>query len=69
MGLDVVPEQKFRRYLDKATKRDIKYTPRFTITPKIKGVRGYDGKDYLDDLGWKYQVRRAASQMLPWLWI
>lgn len=49
---------------------DMKIVKRFTRTPRLLGVRGFDGARYggAADTA-KYLIRAAANRTCPWLWI
>ena len=59
-----------RRRIDAGAFGDLRTVPRFRVTPRLEGVRGYDGAAYgsARDRA-KYALRRAANRLLPGLWI
>lgn len=59
-----------RRKIDEGAFGDAVIRPRLARTPKISGVRGFDGARY-DGLAYtlKYYLRAAANRVAPWLWI
>ena len=63
------PEELFRQYLESKSVENVKLIQRFNITPQNSGIRGYDGKNYTKDLGWKFYIRRIALTLFPWIWI
>jgi len=62
------PEELLRNILDGNLKLG-KVVRRFAVTPRVSGVRGGDNKGYGTDNLWKYRLRNASRQLLPWLWI
>jgi hypothetical protein len=43
---------------------------RYTVEPRIDGIRGWDGRSYAHGInGLKFQVRRIARIVAPWIWI
>lgn len=63
-------EKILRRKIDGGAFGSLKIVPRLARTPKVFGVRGFDGASYG---GLKHQakfyLRAAANRALPWLWI
>lgn len=59
-----------RRKIDDGAFGETVIRPRLARTPKISGVRGFDGARY-DGLAYtlKYYLRAAANRVAPWLWI
>lgn len=44
--------------------------PRFTVVPKVKGIRGYDNRDYHSGLNLvKYYIRLVLRRLAPALWV
>jgi hypothetical protein len=44
--------------------------PRFTVQPRIGGIRGYDNKNFLRGRNLlKYHIRAAARKLVPWFWV
>ncbi|MEE2691056.1 MAG: hypothetical protein VX640_05900 [Pseudomonadota bacterium] len=63
-------EKILRRKIDEGSFDGVTIVPRLARTPKVLGVRGFDGASYG---GFRHQmkfyVRAAANRALPWLWI
>ncbi|MEQ8178796.1 MAG: hypothetical protein RIA10_10745 [Amphiplicatus sp.] len=63
-------EKILRRKIDDGAFSELRIVPRLVRTPKVFGVRGFDGASYG---GLKHQakfyLRAAANRALPWLWI
>lgn len=62
-------EDVLRRKID-AGFEGVQVAPRFRVTPRLKGIRGFDGSKYggLSDTT-KYYARRVTNRLLPGLWI
>jgi len=59
-----------RRKIDAGDYIDLKITPRLVVTPRLTGVRGFDGASYKSARqGSKFFLRSAANIVAPWLWI
>lgn len=59
-----------RRKIDEGAFGEAVIRRRLVRTPKISGVRGFDGARY-DGLAYtlKYYLRAVANRVAPWLWI
>jgi len=59
-----------RKVIETNSFGDCKIVKRFNCTPRVVGIRGYDGVDYS---GWKHSVkfgfRRLANEVAPQIWI
>lgn len=65
----VSPEVVLREKLGKEL-RSVAIVPRLRVEPRIDGVRGMDGRSYLDRKGMlKHRVRAISRRATPWLWI
>jgi hypothetical protein len=48
----------------------VRIVRRYTVEPRIDGIRGWDGRSYAHGInGLKFQVRRIARIVAPWIWI
>lgn len=48
----------------------VRIVRRYTVEPRIDGIRGWDGRSYAHGInGLKFQVRRIARIVSPWIWI
>lgn len=63
-------EDILREKLDGGVFSGLRVVKRLRHTPRLLGVRGFDGARYG---GWKdrtkYEIRRLANVVLPWLWV
>jgi hypothetical protein len=64
-------EQVMRELIDQGRFESLHVIPRFTHVPIIKGVRGWNNKEYGGGAmnRCKLLVRQTANLALPWLWI
>jgi hypothetical protein len=63
-------EEMLRKKVDEGAFKGIEIDPRFRRTPRLFGVRGFDGSRYggtNDTL--KYIARSLLNAILPWVWI
>jgi hypothetical protein len=45
----------------------VRIVRRYTVEPRIDGIRGWDGRSYAHGInGLKFQVRRIARIVAPW---
>jgi len=59
-----------RQRIDAGYYEDIEIVPRLRVTPRLFGVRGFDGAAYGGFRhALKFHLRRAATHIVPWLWI
>lgn len=63
-------EDIFRRKIDDGNFPEVSITHRFSVTPRLKGVRGFDGGVYggLSD-SLKFYFRRTINTLFPSVWI
>lgn len=63
-------ERALRRYLDANAHPSLSIQKRLPVTPRVIGVRGFDGGRYG---GWngtvKFYIRLISNKVLPFLWI
>lgn len=63
-------ERALRRHLDTNTSPNLRIEKRLPVTPRLIGVRGFDGGRYG---GWngtvKFYIRLISNKVLPFLWI
>lgn len=46
------------------------FVPRFTVQPRVDGIRGYDNRNYNAGTNLlKYHIRRVIRRFLPWVWV
>jgi hypothetical protein len=67
--VDHAPEVRMRSLIDRLDGR-ARIVRRYTVEPRIDGIRGWDGRPYAHGLnGVKFHVRRVARRVAPWIWI
>jgi hypothetical protein len=63
------PEIRMRSLVDRMDPQ-VRIVRRYTVEPRIDGIRGWDGRSYAHGInGLKFQVRRIARIVAPWIWI
>jgi hypothetical protein len=63
------PEIRMRSLVDRMDPQ-VRIVRRYTVEPRIDGIRGWDGRSYAHGInGLKFQVRRIARIVSPWIWI
>lgn len=63
-------EDVLREKIDAGAFGDVKICPRFKYTPRLYGVRGYDGAEYGGAKGkLKYLFRASLNRMAPAIWV
>lgn len=67
--LGISGEELFRSWLEQPLFRTRRIRKRILPTPLLEGIRGADGRSYLDQDGWKIRLRALASRLVPFLWI